>query len=78
MGAFTGLVVVMLAIISTTLGVVSAGLAHLSIFPVISGLAGAFLLPVLYGISGGLSGIIFAFLFSLASRWLGGLEVEFH
>ena len=40
------------------------------------GLLALILCPLIYGLIGGLAAIISAFLYNLASDWVGGLQVE--
>jgi len=54
-------------------GVPFAPHAHL---PRLVGLFAVVLCPILYGIIGGIGLLISAYLYNLASRWVGGLELE--
>jgi hypothetical protein len=49
--------------------------AHLPFAPAI-GLFAVILCPIVYGIVGGIAALIGAFLYNLASSWVGGVEVE--
>jgi hypothetical protein len=40
------------------------------------GLAAVVLLPILYGVFGFIGGVISAFFFNLAAKYVGGLELE--
>lgn len=42
------------------------------------GLFAVILCPIVYGIIGGIAAVIGAFIYNLASTWVGGLEVEIH
>jgi hypothetical protein len=54
-------------------GVPFAPHAHL---PHLVGLFAVILCPLLYGIIGGIGLLVSALLYNLASRWVGGLELE--
>jgi hypothetical protein len=43
-----------------------------------AGLLPLILCPILYGLLGGIATVIGALVYNLASRWVGGLEVEIH
>ena len=40
------------------------------------GLFAVILCPMVYGLLGGIAAVISAFLYNLAARWIGGLEIE--
>lgn len=40
------------------------------------GIAGVILLPILYGVFGFIGGVIQAFIYNLAARFVGGLRIE--
>jgi len=42
------------------------------------GLAAVVMLPIFYGVLGFISGLLSAFLFNLAAKYTGGLEIEAH
>lgn len=46
--------------------------------PFMFGMGAAFVvaLPILYGIMGFIGGVVMAFIYNLAAKWIGGVEVE--
>ena len=40
------------------------------------GLFAVIVCPIVYGLIGGIAAVIGAFIYNLASRWVGGIEVE--
>jgi len=45
-------------------------------FAGIFGIFFALLMPVVYGVTGFIFGALFAFLYNLAAKWMGGIEIE--
>ena len=56
-------------------GIQLAGHPHMPFAPW-GGLLALILCPLIYGVIGGLAAMISAFLYNLASGWVGGLQVE--
>ena len=56
-------------------GIQLAGHPHMPLAPW-GGLLALIVCPVMYGLVGGIATIISAFLYNLASGWVGGLQVE--
>ena len=72
--AITGLILgVIVAVMGLIAGQASEGLYQVS--PKI-GLVGIILFPILYGIAGFIIGALTAWLFNLAAKYFGGLELE--
>lgn len=76
---FLGLILGAFCTVVSIAGVAFARQAHISLFGVggaYMGLFGVILCPILYGIIGGIGAAIGAALYNVASRWIGGLEVD--
>ena len=73
-----GLVGLILGVICSAIALVGAQFAPHAQFP-IAGRVGMFaiiLCPIIYGLIGGIGAAIAACFYNLASRWVGGLDVD--
>jgi hypothetical protein len=53
-----------------------AGQDRMMPFAGIFGVGFALMMPVIYGVMGFIFGALFAFIYNLAAKWMGGIEVE--
>lgn len=72
---FLGLILGVICTVVALTGAPFAREAHMPFMRTI-GIFAVVLCPIVYGIIGGIGAAISALLYNLASRWVGGLEVE--
>jgi len=73
-----GIVGLVLGVFCSLIAVAGVSFAHHARMPFL-GRVGAFAVivcPIVYGIIGGIGGAIGAFIYNLASDWVGGIEVD--
>jgi hypothetical protein len=73
--AFLGLIVGLFCTLIVVTGASFAPHAHMPFAPAV-GLFAVILCPIMYGVIGGIAAVIGALIYNLASRWVGGVEVE--
>jgi len=73
--AFLGLIAGVLCSLIALTGASFAPHAHMPFARTI-GLMAVIVCPIVYGIIGGIAAVIGALIYNLASRWVGGVEVE--
>jgi hypothetical protein len=79
LNGFLGLILGVFCTLASMAGLALARQAHISLFGVRGahlGLFAVILCPILYGVMGGVGAAVMAFLYNVASGWIGGLELE--
>jgi hypothetical protein len=74
--ALLGLIAGVLCALMAFAGVPFFRAAHMPFGGAAMGLFAIILCPLVYGVGGAVATVITALLYNLASRWVGGLEVE--
>lgn len=76
-GAIYGMIGLIAGVIITLISVTASGVFDQSGFGILFGVGSIIFLPIIYGIMGFMAGLITAFVFNLAAKFTGGIEMEF-
>jgi|WetSurMetagenome_2_1015567.scaffolds.fasta_scaffold938991_1 hypothetical protein len=76
LGLLVGMIVAMISVLGGFAGMANEGGAAAGLIGMFLGVGAVFVFPILYGLLGACLGMVVAAIYNVASRLVGGIEIE--